>query len=430
MPQNKEPPVTIRSSVVTLAVSAGACLAQGEKPDVFERMLDHYAGLDGCTVKMSVAMRSDEPMLSGILESMGQSTPGYAVKPNRFAFWSDKKSEGGMGLPTPSLYSDGEKFISAVESDRIYSVDEAPDDFGDLIESASTDSTAAWQMLPGASFVFGLMSPDPREALGAFVTNAEYQGVEGESPNSYHVVKATQVEAGGASIPLELHISAEGDPWLLSVSPRLDTEDGPEIEVIVAFEDWEATGEIPERGAITPGEDWEEVDDLGQAIMESMQPGGAPEPAESPAGQGEGAPAPDFTLPLLGDGRSFSLASQRGKVVVLDFWATWCPPCVKGLPTMSKVTGEYADRGVVFVAVDLQEDADHVAEFMKSKGWSFTVALDGDGEVSDLFGVSGIPHSVIIDKKGVVRHVHVGFGDAAEAEARLRKELDGLIAEK
>ena len=142
-----------------------------------------------------------------------------------------------------------------------------------------------------------------------------------------------------------------------------------------------------------------------------------------------GDAAPAFTLPRLGSEDSFTLADHKGKVVVLDFWATWCPPCVKGLPVVSRVTASYADQGVVFAAVNLQEDAEHVAEFMEKKDWAFDVALDAKGDAAGLYGVSSIPHSVIIDKQGVIRFVHIGFGGAKEYEKQMKKELEELLAE-
>ena len=86
-------------------------------------------------------------------------------------------------------------------------------------------------------------------------------------------------------------------------------------------------------------------------------------PAAGVAGNGR-EPAPDFTLESL-DGGEISLSDFRGKTVIIDFWATWCPPCVRTLPTMSDVAAEYKDRGVEFFAVDIGETPDEVRAFLE-----------------------------------------------------------------
>lgn len=139
-----------------------------------------------------------------------------------------------------------------------------------------------------------------------------------------------------------------------------------------------------------------------------------------------GQAAPLFTATYL-DGSPFDLAQQQGKVVILDFWATWCGPCREALPTLSEVAAEYRDRGVALFAVDLQETPEEVKPFLDQSGLDLTVVLDRDGTIAKQYLVEGIPQTVIIDQQGKVRFVHVGLsGDLRE---RLRRELDELLAE-
>jgi peroxiredoxin len=418
--------VITRTIPLLLAVSAGACLAQEGGGDTFDRMIEHYQGLAGCTLRMGVEMRSDDPRMTDSLKSMGQATRGYAVKPNRFAFWDEQETSPDMGMATPEFHGDGEQVISALTAKGMYSIDPAPETFAGFVERAKGERAESWQMLPGSIFVFALMSPEPRDALGEFVKDVEYKGVQGDG--AYHVLSATQVDSQGGTLPLELHVSASGAPWLLAVKPDLRGQGAPSsFELVLTFEDWQETDAAPPEGVITPRTEWKKVEHLAEAVM------AAPAPDEAPAGQaaapGEGERAPAFVLDTVGGG-TFRLADHKGKVVVLDFWATWCPPCVRGMPTMIKVTGEYAEKGVVFAGVNFAEQPGKVAEFMEERGWEFTSPLDADGQVAESYGVGGIPHSVIIDKKGMIRHVHVGFGGPEETEARLRAELDALIAEQ
>ena len=105
-----------------------------------------------------------------------------------------------------------------------------------------------------------------------------------------------------------------------------------------------------------------------------------------------------FTLTGL-DGKTWSLAALRGKIVLLNFWATWCPPCRKEMPDMEKLSRTYADQGLVVLAVS-DEDRDTVAPFIAKQGYTFPVVLDTDEKVHGDFDVTGIPKSFIFDREG------------------------------
>lgn len=138
--------------------------------------------------------------------------------------------------------------------------------------------------------------------------------------------------------------------------------------------------------------------------------------------------APAIELSTL-DGGKFNLADLKGKnVVVLDFWATWCPPCRQALPILAEVTKAYESKGVKFYAIDLREEPGKIEAFLRSQGLSINVALDKDGKVANAYKVEGIPQSVIVGKDGIVKVVHVGFG--GDLKTRLAAELDSILNEK
>jgi peroxiredoxin len=166
---------------------------------------------------------------------------------------------------------------------------------------------------------------------------------------------------------------------------------------------------------------------FGKAIEESaaqlayqqwkLQP--APEPlvqdtsgADSPEGTHSylvGKPAPDFALDLL-DGDRFRLADQRGKIIVLDFWATWCGPCLQTMPQLAQVAPAFADRNVRVVAINLQERAETITATLQRHKLQLPVALDRDGAVAARYGVSSIPQTLVIDREGNVFRHFIGGG--------------------
>ncbi len=142
-----------------------------------------------------------------------------------------------------------------------------------------------------------------------------------------------------------------------------------------------------------------------------------------------GTKAPNFTVPTL-DGKSFTLKDcfkKPGKVVLLDIWATWCPPCRMEIPHLIKLQKKYANKGVVIVGVAIDADKGDVKSFAKKQKINYTVCHDPNAKtVGKSYQVQGIPATYIIDKKGVIRSVHSGFGGAADA-AKMDKEIASLL---
>ncbi len=137
--------------------------------------------------------------------------------------------------------------------------------------------------------------------------------------------------------------------------------------------------------------------------------------------------APDFTLPALGGG-TIRLAELKGQVVMLNFWATWCPPCRAEMPAMERLYREYASRGFAIVAIDYREGPDLVQPFVEELGLTFPIALDRDGKVTDAkYPTGGLPTTYILDRQGRVVARRIGFADWDSAAARALVET--LLAE-
>jgi thiol-disulfide isomerase/thioredoxin len=139
-----------------------------------------------------------------------------------------------------------------------------------------------------------------------------------------------------------------------------------------------------------------------------------------------GKQADDFTLEML-NGKKFRLSEHKDKVVVLDFWATWCVPCVRAFPQLVAATSKYPED-VLFIAVNQQENASTIREFLKAQDLKAEVALDREGEIGRLYQVDGIPQTVVIGRGGKIEKVALGVSPNLEAE--LDHALSELVAPK
>ncbi len=147
----------------------------------------------------------------------------------------------------------------------------------------------------------------------------------------------------------------------------------------------------------------------------------------APAGAvGVGEQAPDFRLPALGGDGSVRLGAYRGKVVFLDFWASWCPPCLSSLPQLEALRGEFPSDQFQIVAINVDRDPRKALELLARHPVGYPSASDPKGEWPERFAVPTMPSSYLIDRQGVVRHVHAGFRDG-DIEA-LRAQIAALLA--
>ena len=125
------------------------------------------------------------------------------------------------------------------------------------------------------------------------------------------------------------------------------------------------------------------------------------------------APAPDFTLRSM-DGPNLRLAEQRGRVVMVNFWATWCGPCRQEMPHLNKLYDKYRDAGFVLLGVNIDDNARTATDLATKLGLKFPVLLDTDKAVSRLYDLGSMPATVLIDREGRVRHLHRGYREGYE----------------
>ncbi len=228
----------------------------------------------------------------------------------------------------------------------------------------------------------------------------------------------------------ELWIATGEQPLPVKFVPRTPAMffGGKNIEVKSAttFDQWRVEPVFEAADfSFNPPEGAEKVDSLLVALQAGPGKGGGPRrPALHPMVGFKGPP-----VQLVGlDGTRFDSTQASGKVVVLDFWATWCPPCREGLPVMARIGSDYAEKGVVFRAVNVKEEGSVVRQFLEEAKLDLPVVLDETGKTSADYRVDGIPQTVIIGGDGLVQAVHVGFD--GETEAKLRQQLDALLEGK
>ena len=137
-----------------------------------------------------------------------------------------------------------------------------------------------------------------------------------------------------------------------------------------------------------------------------------------------GSPAPDFALESA-DGSTVRLSELKGKPVFINFWATWCTPCREEMPEMQALYERYRDRGLVILAVDMEEDVRLVRRWIERGGYTFTFLLDSEGEQVKRYNVNAAPTSYFIGRDGVIRDLKLGQLSRTEMEAKVEKVVSG-----
>ncbi|MFK8026817.1 MAG: TlpA family protein disulfide reductase [Gammaproteobacteria bacterium] len=139
-----------------------------------------------------------------------------------------------------------------------------------------------------------------------------------------------------------------------------------------------------------------------------------------------GDDAPSFRARSLDGSETISKADLAGKVVFVDFWASWCPPCLKSLPEFENLQTSFSGRDdVVVIAINLDENPQDATDFINKINVTYKILADQSGQIPESFGVNAMPTSYVIDKSGVIRYVHSGYqsGDVSKIKTEIEKLL-------
>lgn len=366
------------------------------------RVADFYKGMN----TVSLTMQTDLHVKHN--DQSQDSTITYSVKfekPNRIRY------ETITGRPKTLGICDGSQVSLFVDSLNKYRTAKMPAD----INQALAITTGGMSSL---SLLNCMIAPDPYEMMMDGVTKASIVGSEKIDGTDTQHVRFEQKD-----VNWDIWFESDKTPWIRQVIPDVkDMMAKRHGDVDLAFKF------TFKDGTANPT--------IAAADFKFVPPPGATEiVANAPGGEGSDAPhplmnkpAPDIKLDTVGGGK-FDLASHKSKdVVVLDFWATWCPPCRRSLPILAEVTKKYAGKDVQIYAVNEQEDPQKVQDFLKAQGLSLNVALDRNGDAGSAYKASAIPETVIIGKDGVVHAVHIGF--SPDIKEKLSNDIDAALGAK
>ena len=374
---------------------AGGLTETTTDPDILlERMaaaLENARTIQGdtdITIRSSGALKPSEASIKLALE-----------RPKKMAVHYGGALEG-------AVVADGEQVLTYIPALRKYMQEPQESDPNGLLEGPGR--VPAFR-LPIA-FVNVLLGQNVRSELLEGVTSKKYVGlVELDGASAHHLAFEQR------TMKWELWISAGATPVPLKCSVEITSGSAENsITIDIRFRDWRLNEAVPaDAFAFKPPSDAEKVDELWETEETEPHPM-------------VGKAAPDFRLPLLSGG-DISLAAHRDRqIVVLDFWATWCGPCMKAMPELQRLSDAYRDRGVVFYAVNQKEDEDTLRKFQEDHpDITLPVALDADGAVAEQFRVTGLPTTVVVGKDGRVQAVHRGYTPALKRQ--LRRKLERLI---
>ncbi|HEY9677765.1 MAG TPA: redoxin family protein [Drouetiella sp.] len=333
------------------------------------------------------------------------------------------------GMPGGSMVSDGTKAYFYSQVLNKYVVKDAP--AGDL-EKLFLDPSSRYVNGPYSlySILPSLAGKDPYGSIMIGVKKVDYVGVEDVDGIQCHHMRFTQDR-----FSWDLWVDAGKNPWVVKVTPDLFSDlantapkslsrvipKSTKMSLTFRYKEWIANPTIKKTyfNFVPPPESTETKSFTGDSDDKSEAKSG------EKANDLVGTAAPNFSL-KLSDGGEMDLSKHKGKdVVVLDFWATWCGPCRMSLPILNKVTKAFSDKHVVFYPVNIAEDTDKVKEFLKDQDLDVVAAMDTEKKASEMYHANGIPETVIIDKKGVVRFLHVGY--SSDLEKELTNDLNSLV---
>ena len=383
--------------------------------EVRDALFPLFASIAKAQVSRATVEVAAESRIDGVVVESQQSTYHIAsISPDQFTVYL-KESE-----QRTRVFANGESMVVAVAVDAFVKLSEPmtnqqavtslPVPLGPYPEPVLALTLAGVD--PAISLLGGMKSVKivDREKFGEEIPAVHLRGVQSDEV-TWDLWIATD------ETPRPLRLAVDLTP-MLAASDQVRIPKGYTYQLRFDFLSWRVTGEV-DKSLFTY-----------QPPKDATEYGSIEEYYQSIAGvMGDhpllGKKIPEFEAKTL-SGDAINTESFQGKVVVLDFWATWCAPCVASLPTIKQVTDEYADKKVVLYTVNTGEQPAEVEEFLKQRELELNLILDPEGEIASTFVAEAIPQTLVIGKDGVVESTHIGFVGEDALRQRLKDELDVL----
>ncbi|MGD9724663.1 MAG: DUF2092 domain-containing protein [Pirellulales bacterium] len=410
------------ASLRSRPAAAAEAKVDAKAQKVIDDFSKYYAGLKGFSVKVDIDLAVEQ---QGKKQEVHFSQQLAAERPNKLSYVSDGAAGGGA-----TIVSDGKDIAVYIKGFGKYAVEPAPESFDAVFKNPIVMGVLS--MGNATPVTTSIVSADPAKKLVEMAESIEYGGLVDVDKTKCHLLKAT-----GPQMDWQLWIDSGKQPLVRRFVPDLAKAfekmaaqrggnpqvAGLKVNNTVNYNEWQVDPKFPaDAFAFKAPDDATKVDSLMEMITGGRK---AVEPQPHAL---LGKPAPEVDLELL-DGGKLNLASYKNKnVVILDFWATWCGPCVQAMPVIEKVAGKYRDKGVLLFAVNIQEMPDDIQKFLKEAELKVNVALDKDGDVARSFLANAIPQTVLVGKDGTVQVVKIGI--SPDLEDALSGDLESLLAGK
>ncbi len=376
--------------------------AEKPKPEVVLRQMSDYLGslpAFACRLESSLDIKAEQ---QDPVQEVTKMT-ARLQRPNRLALIVD---EGKMGI---TIVSDGKQLTQYLPVLNRYAVREAPAIY---VEITDIGVPLKPTILGSQGSLIPTGGEEYYKRLVAGVDSSTYIGAEKVGGVVCHHLRFVEKQFDW-DIWIEEGKRPVVHKVLIDMSKQYADEKAT-ITYTVTFSDWDIAPKFKDADfTFKPPATAEQVDELIE-----------PEPPHPLLGK----PAPEFKTVDL-DGHPFDLKSQLSKnVILLDFWSTSCGPCIMLMPELEAVAQKFADRGVVYHAVNGGEDAESIKAFLDATKIKAPILLDPDLEIWRAYRVEPIPQTVLIGKDGKVQVVHLGYSPAIAGE--ISKEIEALLAGK
>lgn len=383
-----------------------------ELQSILEPLFDSLA--DANVSRATVEMLADSVMNGQVVQSETSTFQIASSDPNKFTVYLKQPEQ------RTRLYCDGKTFVAAMAPDAYFELPEVisiqravtdlPVPMGPYPEPLLALTMAGAN--PAISFVAGMKSINliDQKPFRDKVPASHVRGVQADG-----VIWDLWVTNEASPKPLRLLIDMT--PMLIA-SDQVHVPEGFSYQVRYDFLTWRVTGDVDNSLFVfSPAKDaikYKSLDDYFASI----------------AGVNDEHPLLGTAMPAFKgetvDGKPFDSRILKDRVVVLDFWASWCAPCLAAMPVIESVVKDFADQKVLLIAINTGEEGQKVAEFLKQQKLELNVLLDPDGKIADGFVVDAIPQTILIGKDGTIEAVHVGFDGDEDLKETLSDELEVL----